>query len=126
MKRFHLSPNEKTEASWQISGELELPVGSAADEHMETWLEELLSRLNMQADLVNKIRKSAQEAMARSGSPEEQTGGYRSVHLLVLIPAEYASNGQTWGFFRIEKVDVERTNDGFQRYVIEFYLYLEN
>jgi len=126
MKRLHRYRIEKTEANWQVLGELELPDGSAVHDRLDTWLEEILSPLILHADMVNKIKISAQEAAERTTPLEQQTGNLRSVHLLVLSPAGYASNGQTWGFFRIEKRDVARTDDEFQRYVIEFYLYLEN
>ena len=111
-------------ADWQILGELALPVGSNADDRITVWLAETLNPLNLHADFVNKVLKSAQDAMARAMQVEFVTE-FAHIHLLVFAPADRASKGQTWGFFRISKIEGAKGDESPPDHAIEFYLYVE-
>jgi hypothetical protein len=53
-------------AGWRLLGELELPAGASVEDALHAWLTEILHPLNLQAELVNKIIASAQDAVARA------------------------------------------------------------
>jgi len=114
--------NTSTETNWQKLGEIELRAGPTAPTLIEPWLLETLRHLELHADLISKISKSAQQAVSHATQPEE---GQWLIHLLVFVPAGYTYNGHTWGFFRIEKMGMKTMDEGIERHVIEFYLYLE-
>jgi len=122
VKKNKPSSNNFPGADWQILGELELPVGSSnADDAIKARLMEILNPLNLHADFLNKILKSAQDAAARvmqNGMELEH------IHLLVFAPKDRSSKRQTWGFFRIEKIEGAADVDS-PNHAIEFYLYVE-
>ena len=87
------------------------------------WLTLILSRLELGEDVVNKVLKSAREALSRA-MPAANDTRFDHLHLLVSTPMHLSAKRQSWGFFRIEKV--ERTADTANPdHTIEFYLYLE-
>lgn len=119
------SSNKPSESEWQILDELKLPIGTEDDRVIDTWLAEILSPLNLQADFINRILKSAQAAMARyrgSTGPEIVIG---YIHLLVFAPRSHILDGKTWGFFRVEKIENAREVKNPPDHSIEFYLYIE-
>jgi hypothetical protein len=124
MKHTDSSLHSVSRPGWRLLGELELATNSDTDHSSNEWLTVILGPLNLQDDFVNKVLKSAQDAMERAvqTEPVRQFG---HLHLLIFVPVEQASKGGTWGFFRIEKV--ERAADGDQNpdHAIEFYLYFE-
>jgi hypothetical protein len=117
------SQNEISGTDWQVMGKLELPIGSGADDAIESWLVETLSLLNLRTDFLNKVLKSAQEVAARAMQAEALMQ-FKHVHLLVFAPPDHASNRHNWGFFRIEKVENASVQD-YPSHEIEFYLYQE-
>jgi hypothetical protein len=117
------SQNEISGTDWQILGKLELPIGSDANDAIELWLVETLGLLNLDTDFLNKVLKSAQEVAARAMQAEDLMQ-FKHIHLLVFAPAERALEGQSWGLFRIEKIDKGGENAN-PDHTVEFYLYLE-
>ena len=117
---FHDTPSAK---SWQVLGELELIAGPDADRTFSTWLAVILAPLELPADFLNKVMKSAQEVAARA---MRNGMSFEHLHLLVFAPSTRSSNEQTWGFFRIEKVAAANANESPRDHAIEFYLYLED
>ena len=105
-------------------GELELLVGSRSEDAIYDWLSNVLNPLALQAHFLSQILQSAQDAAERAMLSEQATE-FRHLHFLVHAPRHPASNGQTWGFFQIQKLG-DSTEDGNSHdHTIEFYLYLE-
>ncbi len=104
------------QADWQILGKLELPINPETEEQLRSWLVELLAPLNLQAELLIRIIRSAEEA----GSFGE-TGLF---HFFVFILKAEGSNGN-WGFFRIAKSRYAPEDDRPPVSIIEFYIYNE-
>jgi hypothetical protein len=105
---------------WQLLGKLTLTEGSPTYSLVKTWLVETLSPLSLNTSLLDKIITSAKLAAEYTlQSPSAKR--FKHIHLLVFTSAMHPSNGQTWGFFRIEKIDRLVEED----HAIEFYLYLE-
>jgi hypothetical protein len=50
---------------------------------------------------------------------------FEHLHLLIFAPADRTVEGDTWGFFRIEKAGTSTTKENPSDHSIEFYLYLE-
>ena len=110
----HNIPN----TDWQMLGKLELPVGSRIEEAIHAWLSDVLHPLALQAQFLNQILQSAQDAAGRA-MQSERAAEFRHLHFLVHAPKYPAPHKQTWGFFQIEKMG--NSHD----HAIEFYLYLE-
>lgn len=106
-------------------GESEVRVGAEADGTVNAWMVEILSPLNLHGDFLNKILKSAQEAVARAMHADAGGSDFEHLHLFVFASAENMSNGKTWGFFRIEKVESSLRRGKPFDHSIEFYLYIE-
>ena len=108
---------------WQLLGEQVLPVGADLQDAASDWLVRLLRPHRLHEDFLNKLIDSAKEAVLRAALVDtvEQTG-----HLHVLV---YIRNGpsavQTWGFFRIEKIEEPNDGQGVPGHAIDFYLYPE-
>lgn len=111
-------------SGWQLFGELELRVTPDADRTIGKWLRVIFSPLNLHADFLNRVLKSAQEATVHAMRLERMRK-FRHIHLLVFAPAERASNSQAWGFFKIGKIDDSPNRGEFNDHSIEIYLYLE-
>jgi hypothetical protein len=107
---------------WQILGELELPAGASVEEALYTWLTQILHPLNLQAELLNKIIVSAQDAVARAVHAEILLK-FEHIHLTVFIPSEREEKEQAWGFFRLEKIEDTKEKLTGGDHAIEFYLY---
>jgi hypothetical protein len=120
----HTSLPQLSETGWQLLGELQLPVGSSNDDTIHSWLTEILPPLQLQMNLLNKILQSAKETAARVMHFDTATK-FEHVHVLVFAPDNYTSKGQTWGFFRIEKLEFSKSFQDLPDHVVEFYLYLE-
>jgi hypothetical protein len=108
---------------WQLLGKLELTVDPVTDHTVGKRLAVILKSLDLPADFINKVLKSAQEA-ARRATHVDTVQELAHLHLLVFAPAERALEGQSWGFFRIEKIDRGGDN-AHPDHTVEFYLYLE-
>jgi hypothetical protein len=111
------------ETSWQVLEELELMAGSNADATVGKCLAVILSRLDLRADFLDKVLKSAQEATSRA-MQAESVRKFEHLHLLIFVPTAHTQNNQNWGFYRIEKVEkaAGKTNPD---HTIEFFLYQE-
>jgi hypothetical protein len=114
----------KPGAGWQILGDLELPVGASVDEALHAWLPEILHPLDLQAELLDKIIASAQDAAARAVRAEIMPR-FVHIHLTVFIPSEREEKKQAWGFFRLEKIEDMKGEQTDGDHAIEFYLYGE-
>lgn len=112
-------------ASWQTLGELELTADSRlSDEQFRAWLAECLSPLGLNVEFLNKVLKSAQDSTARLLSAHGNTR-LEHIHLILFASTFDATKRQSWGFFRIEKIDEEEQTDP-PDHTIEIYLYVEN
>lgn len=109
---------------WQLLGELELPVELSADEAIQAWLSEILDPLDLQAHLLDQVLESAQNAAGRA-MRSDRAAECGHLHFLVYAPKQPALNGQTWGFFQIEKMGDYAEEGQPGDHTIEFYLYLE-
>jgi len=117
-------PDNLNGNGWQILGELELTVNPDTDHTINKWLAATLSPLDLSADFLNKILTSAQDAAARAMQTKTVIK-FPHTHLLVFVPEDRASKVQTWGFFRIEKIESAKAGESPPDHAIEFYLYLE-
>lgn len=125
MKQTDPSPNHLSGTDWHRLGEIELRRDEKAEGAVRTWMVEILSPLSLHADFLNKILKSAKEAVTRTMHAEAGGLEFEHLHLFVFAPAENRSNGKTWGFFRIEKVESSLRRGKPFDHSIEFYLYIE-
>ena len=116
---FHDTPSA---TGWQVLGELELIAEPNADRTVSEWLAVILGPLQLRADILNKILKSAKEVSARTTQDGTR---FDHLHLLVLAPSTRSDRRQTWGFFRIERVISGEGDESPRDHAIEFYLYLE-
>jgi hypothetical protein len=118
------SPNNFPGADWQILDELELSVGLYMDDkvNINVWLTELLRPLHLDMDFLNRVLRSAQDAVARAMQVESMTE-LEHIHLLVFARADRIPNGQIWGFFRIEKFEGTEQGENPPGLAVEFYLY---
>ena len=107
--------------NWQILGELALPVRSGTDARINAWLTALLIPLNLHAEFQNKVLISALEAASKA----EIAYSFKHIHLYIFSPANQISEGQTWGFFRIEKIGNSPPGQEIPGHAIELYLYRE-
>jgi hypothetical protein len=120
VRHIHSSTSPAAGADWQVLGELELPASSSADPALSDWLAELLEPLGLPLDLLNKLLRSAQDAIVHA----RQTGAVRKfeyLHLRIFALVGSLSKAANWGFFRIQKVEGGSQGD----HTIGFYLYQE-
>ena len=110
---------------WQTLGELEVRSGSDAESAIRDWLTESLEPLDLHGDLLHRIERSASEAVRRALELDEAAAGNQHIHLLALAPRRQRLNGQTWGFFRLEKPADRLASERGPVHSIEFYLYTE-
>jgi hypothetical protein len=113
------------DTDWQILGELELPLNFDPNIAIETWIMDTLSPLGLNAELVRKVLKSAQDSAARARPPESSAQEFEHIDFLALASKDYSSKRSTWGFFRIEKMESSPTGREHKRHSIEFYFYRE-
>jgi hypothetical protein len=109
--------------AWQVLGELELPVDADVTSALDAWLVEILSPLNLQANMLHKILISAQEAAQRALQTANEMA-LEHLHLHVYAPANNVHPGQTWGFFAIKRIEMAAGNRQ-PEHAVEFYLYAD-
>ncbi len=109
---------------WQMLGELILPIGSDTNELISARLAELLAPLELHENFLNRVLKSAQNYVEHALKPDAGVP-FGEIHLYIFGPNERMSKGQTWGFFRIEKIDSHEENLADPDHTVEFYLYRE-
>ena len=108
---------------WQLLGETQLLAGATVDT-INTWLVEILGPLNLQPDFVKQLLHSTQDVSMRA-LHSNTSMDFEHVHLCIFAPIDLKRNGNTWGFFRIEKIDSKEPNQDHPDHAVEFYLYLE-
>lgn len=110
---------------WQVLGELELTLGSNVEDEVRAWLTVLLLPLLLHESFLNKVLRSAQEYSLRAlRSNSDAANGH--VHLVIFVQQDRTLRGDTWGFFRIEKIENAEQNPLHSDHTVEFYLYLEH
>lgn len=124
MNSNETDPGTLPHTGWQVLGELELTVGSNVEEQIRAWLMDLLVSLRLHESFLSKLFASAQEYSLRALQSTMESG-QGHVHLAILVQQEYAPLGNTWGFFRIEKIDSPEEDVSHPDHVVEFYLYME-
>ena len=107
---------QSNQAGWQMLGELTLTSESAGDEQIRSWLNGLLRPLSLHPEFLNRIAGSARDAAKRALQPEMNL---EHLHLMIFGPRAPVFTGQTWGFFRVQKIE------GASSHAVEFYLYTE-
>lgn len=112
-------------ADRQILGELELPVGLDVERVVHSWLMKTLGSLNLHPNFLNRVLKSAEDAVGRAMGPDGVAMDSGHIHLLVFGPREMELDGKTWGFFCIDKLEGTGQNKNPPGHSIEFYLYIE-
>jgi hypothetical protein len=103
-------------------GELTLSNELAADEQIRPWLIELLRPLSLYPDFLGRITRSARDAAARAFHPVLKLG---HIHLRIFVTRDPVSTGQTWGFFRVEKIENASAAGDAASHSVEIYLYVE-
>lgn len=109
-------------SGWQMIGEIELPARARVKEILSAWLIELLHPLPLPVEFIERILLSAQDAVEHAFEAEPDPR-FEHVHLLVYAPQDRELNGQSWGFFRIEKLENTDPGKSPSDHAIEFYLY---
>ena len=123
MESSSITPSHKTGAAWQLLGDFDLTQDPQVDT-IRAWLEELLTPLNLQDELAHQLLGSAQDAKIRALNSNNGTS-FEHIHLSVFAPKERDAQCNTWGFFRIEKIDSTEQGEDHPEYIVEFYIYLE-
>jgi hypothetical protein len=109
---------------WQLLCELILPIDSDTNDLLSAKLAELLAPLELHENFLNRVLKSAQNYVGRALMSDAGVP-FGEIHLYIFGPNERMSKGQTWGFFRIEKIDSHEQNLADPDHTVEFYLYRE-
>jgi hypothetical protein len=109
--------------AWKMLGEIQLTPGDDSHHTVDKWLGVILSRLELQEDLVSKVHSSAREAVGRA-LHTGQAIRFARLHVLVFARTDLTARHRSWGFFRIEKVETESVKEN-PDHAIEFYLYPE-
>jgi hypothetical protein len=109
---------------WQFLGELILSIDSDTNDLLSVKLAELLAPLELHENFLNRVLKSAQNYVGRALTSDAGVP-FREIHLYIFGSNERMSKGQTWGFFRIEKIDIDEQNLAYPDHTVEFYLYRE-
>ncbi|HEX5943290.1 MAG TPA: hypothetical protein VFY66_13500 [Anaerolineales bacterium] len=117
--------NASSTSLWHMLGDLSLPVGASPNEIISAWLIELLAPLHLHENFLNRVIKSVQDYAGRALNQDAGVP-FGHIHLSIFGPNERTSKGQTWGFFRIEKIDSAEHNAAHPDHTVEFYLYQES
>jgi hypothetical protein len=125
VKHLDPSPPKFSGTDWQTLGELKVLAGSDVEAAIQTWLAQTLAPLELQTDFASKISRSAHEAAARALDAKENGIGHGHIHLAAFAPPNPRGRGQTWGFFRLEKLEGSATGQSLPGHSIEFYLYID-
>lgn len=121
----HIHPSHKfSETDWQMLGELEVRSDHDVERAIQVWLSKTLHELDLQSDLLERILRSAYEAVIRALHSETASMRFKHIHLLAFGPLRHETKGQAWGFFRIEKLE-GAIGDDSSNHAIELYLYRE-
>ena len=110
-------------ADWQPLEKLELPVGSGLETMLAARLMERLASLKLQAHFLNRILRSCQEATGRVVASIAKGNQTTHIHIHIFVPQNAEVDGETWGFFRIERLEGQAE---LSDHTIELYLYKEH
>jgi hypothetical protein len=124
MSNAMMHSKESKDVDWQLLGKYTLTRQSLPDNLIRTWLVETLSPLNLKASFLDKVLTSAQLS-AENTLQSPSANRFNHIHLLIFTSAMLPFDGETWGFFRIEKIDGRVEENQSPDHAIEFYLYLE-
>ena len=111
--------------NWQRLGQLKLHSNSNPDGTIKSWLEKTTNDFSLPADLVSRLVASIEETMTRVLSPDSVDGQFEYLEIAVLVPTGQASNGQSWGFFRLQRVTADSQIESARVHCVEYYLYLD-
>jgi hypothetical protein len=125
VKQLDSSPRKFSNTDWRRLGEHKVRAGSDVPGSITAWLTQTLKPLNLPTDLTGKILRSAHEAAARALHLDESSAGYGHIHLVALAQGNHTGKGQTWGFFRMEKLEASPTGASPPDHSIELYLYID-
>jgi hypothetical protein len=122
---MNLSHNHLHRTDWQVSGELQLAVGSNPDGAIRQWLMKILEPFQLPEQYVSKILKSIEDAASRVLSTDTVEAQFEHLNIVILTPAGQPSDRQTWGFFRLERMESKDNSADSKSHHIEYYLYPE-
>ena len=125
MKQTDPSFNEYPLKGWQLLGKLKLSKELDIEAAIYSWLLEILRSLNLHENFFNKLVLSIQNAAMKLLEPSLATQGFEHIHLLVFVRGKDRNAPYSWGFFRIEKIEVSTTENSPPDHAVEFYLYPE-
>jgi hypothetical protein len=94
------------------------------DAKIQAWLREILGSLSLNTDFLDRVLKSAREAVTHACQTEIEME-FEHIHLKVFSPEDSVLDEKNWGFFRIEKVGTPVEGASIADHSIEFYLYRE-
>lgn len=123
-----MSHDPAPKTGWQTLAELTLLVGTDLESQVQAWMLDTMRILGLSPELLNRILKSALEAISRIAHPNSKEVNSPLVRLRAYAPSEApikSGSSRNWGFFRIEKHGFISTGSGYFDHLIEFYLYLE-
>ena len=110
---------------WQILGEMQLQDNANSNDIIEHWLTSILAPFHLPNDFVAKIRTSIEDAVVRILSPDTAGRNFEYLEIVVLGPSEQTAKGNTWGFFRLERVSTDSQIESAKGHCVEYYLYLD-
>jgi hypothetical protein len=113
---------------WQILAELDLLVAVDFESQVQTWMFETMYPLGIDPELLNRILKSALEAISRKKNSNCKETNLPKVRLRLYTSMEVPIRldlKRNWGFFRIDKHGVTSTGGDHFDQLIEFFLYLD-
>lgn len=125
MKQADPSPKDLSGTGWHLLGKLELRIDENANYAVRAWITEIIDPLDLNMDFLNRVLRSAQDAVARATHGDLAESRFEHLHLFLFAPMEHKMLGRTWGFFRIEKIGMFTLKENSQDLSIEFYLYPE-
>jgi hypothetical protein len=111
------------ESDWQILGEIELSFNTDMNKAIHLWLKEILARLNLSVDFLNKIITAAQESVAQALQSNVVWSGH--IHISVYVPYNANILGKNWGFFHIKRIGSHADKITKFEHSMDFYLYVE-
>ena len=117
--------NQLPQTDWRKLGYLKLRADSNPDGSIKTWLTHIVSDLGLPNGVVNKLIKSMEDAAVRVLIPDGAEAQPEYLEIVVLAPADLVSQGQIWGFFRLERASADSQLDGTKGHCVEYYLYLD-
>ena len=123
-EHLNQSRHQHMDTDWQFLGELGLPVGSDPQQMVAAWLTTSLRTLDLPEDFVNKVLKSAQDAVTRL-TRVESVMKIEHIHVRLFISPTHTQVSPFWGFFRAEKIMDTAEDALVHGQMIAFYLYVE-